>query len=72
MAIITGQAAMDRADAAHAQEKKRKRKKEKKWLKFLIWTAVVIIVIFLTLFLSSRIGRFDSIASMLVYIRSQF
>ena len=72
MAIITGQAAMEQVDAAHAQQNKRKRKKEKKWLKFLIWTGIVLIVIFLTLFLSSRIGRFDSIASMLEYIRSQF
>ena len=72
MAIITGQAAMEQADAAHALEEKRKQRKQKKMRKFLIWTAVVIVVIFLTLFLSSRIGRFDSIASMLVYIRSQF
>ena len=70
MAIITGQAAMERAENGHAERKKRK--KEKKWLKFLMWTGIVILVIFLTLFLSSRIGRFDNIASMLVYIQSQF
>ena len=70
MAIITGQAAMERAENGHTE--RRKRKKEKKWLKFLMWTGIVILVIFLTLFLSSRIGRFDSIASMLVYIQSQF
>ena len=72
MAIITGQTAMEQVDAAYALQERKKRRKEKKWLKFLIWTGVVILVIFLTLFLSSRIGRFDSIASMLVYIRSQF
>jgi len=53
-------------------QEKRKKRKQKKICKFLIWTGVVIIVIFLTLFLSSRIGRFDSIASMLEYISSQF
>ena len=72
MAIITGQTAMEQVDAAHALQERRKRKKEKKWLKFLMWTGIVLLVIFLTLFLSSRIGRFDSIASMLIYIRSQF
>ena len=72
MAIITGQTAMEQVDAAHALQERRKRKKEKKWLKFLIWTGIVILVIFLTLFLSSRIGRFESIGSMLEYIRLQF
>ena len=72
MAIITGQTAMDQVDAAHALQERRKRKKEKKLIKFLLWTGIVIIVIFLTLFLSSRIGRFENIPDMLKYISSQF
>lgn len=53
-------------------EKQKTNGKLKFLFRFLIWTAVVIAAIFLTLFLSARIGQFESIAAMLEYIRAQF
>ena len=54
------------------KSKKKKKSKSKPVLSFLLWTGVAVIVIFLMLFLSSRIGEFESIGAMLAYIRSQF
>ena len=53
------------------REDKIKERRRRKQRSFLIWTLVVFVVIFLTLFLSSRIGEFRSIADMLRYIASQ-
>ena len=50
----------------------KKKKKNNKWLSFLIWVAVIIVVIFLTLFLAARIGQFESIRAMIDWIVSQF
>jgi len=52
-------------------EEIRDKRKKKKLISFLIWTGVVILVIFITLFLSSRIAQFESIAAMIRYIQSQ-
>ena len=55
-------------------EKKRKKKKGRAIrtiLKIIIWVVVIAIVVFLTLFLTARIAEFDSIRSMLEYIRDQ-
>jgi len=40
--------------------------------KIIIWLVIIAVVIFLTLFISSRIGEFDSIADMIRFIRAQF
>jgi len=55
-------------------EKKRKKKKANPIrfiLKIVIWVVVIGIVVFLTLFLTSRIAEFESIGAMLQYIRGQ-
>ena len=41
-------------------------------IRIIVWTVIVIIVIYLTLFLSSKIGEFESISDMMRFIRSQF
>ena len=51
------------------EEKKRKRKRV---LVFILWLVLVAVFAFLMLFLSSRIGEFDSIRDMLNFIAAQF
>ena len=41
-------------------------------IRVLLWAGIVVLVIALTLFLSSRIGLFGSVGEMLDYIRLQF
>jgi hypothetical protein len=41
-------------------------------LRILLWAGIVVVVIGLTLFLSSRIGLFGSVGEMLDYMRLQF
>ena len=52
--------------------KKRKNRLLKVLLKTIGWIIVIVIVVFLTLFLSSKIGEFDSIRDMMRFIYSQF
>ena len=55
------------------QRKKRKRSRTLKMIiKIGVWCIIILVVLFLTLFLSSKIGEFDSIADMLRFIRNQF
>ena len=51
---------------------KRKPNKMNMLLRILLWAGIVIVVIAMTLFLSSRIGLFGSVGEMLDYIRLQF
>jgi len=51
------------------EEKKRKRRRV---LVFILWVLIVAGFAFLMLFLSSRIGEFDSIRDMLNFIAAQF
>jgi len=41
-------------------------------MKLIIWVCVIAVLVFLTLFLSSRIAEFDSIRDMIIWIRGQF
>jgi len=41
-------------------------------IKIVIWCAIIIVMTILTLYLSSKIGEFDSIADMMRFIRAQF
>ncbi len=54
----------------------KKRKKNRSALKkaaiVLLWLAAIAAVVFLVLFIASRIGQFDSIGAMLNYIWAQF
>lgn len=54
---------------AKAKKKKKKRPAWKVVLIVLIWLVVIAAVIFVTLFLASRIAQFESIGAMLNYIR---
>ena len=56
---------------SEAGEKRRRRKKKNIFLRFIMWTVIVVAVLFLTLFLSARIGQFDSIGDMIGWIMSQ-
>ena len=51
---------------------RRKPNKLNMMLRVLLWAGIVVVVIALTLFLSSRIGLFGSVGEMLDYIRLQF
>ena len=51
---------------------KRKPNRVNMLLRVLLWVGIVVVVIGLTLFLSSRIGLFGSVGEMLDYIRLQF
>ena len=61
--------------AAGAAQKPRQSKKKgsalKTLLKVIIWLAVIALIIFVTLFLASKIGHFDSIPALIDYIRAQ-
>jgi len=48
------------------------RKIRKEAFSIIFWVIIIIVVIYLTLFLSSKIGEFESISEMLRFIRSQF
>ena len=60
-----------RAEKPEERENKKKKKTVKKIIVVVIWILVVALAIFLTLFIASKVGRFDTIADMLDYIRSQ-
>lgn len=49
----------------------KKKKKKRVWLRILIWVVVIAAVIFVTLFLASKIGQFDSIMEMIRWIMNQ-
>lgn len=53
------------------QQKPPKKKKKNTLLKVIIWLVVIALVIFLTLFLASKIGQFDSIMEMIRWIMDQ-
>lgn len=55
-----------------AQAPERKKARRRTVIKVVIWAAIIALIAFLTLFLSSRIGQFGSIGDMLAYIRAQF
>lgn len=56
-----------------SQEKEQRNKRlKRKVLKVLAWTFVVAIVAFLVLFISSKVGQFESIADMLDFISRHF
>lgn len=60
--------------AGEAQKPRQAKKKGsalKTLLKVIIWLAVIAAVIFATLFLSAKIGHFDSIPALIDYIRAQ-
>jgi cell division septal protein FtsQ len=64
---------MDKKETREEAFEKRKRQRRfKMFIKVLVWIGIVGLVIFLTLFLSSRIGLFGSIGEMIEYIRMQF
>lgn len=50
---------------------KQKKKSKKTWLKVIIWLVVIAAIVFLTLYLSAKIGQFDSIPDLLDYIKAQ-
>lgn len=54
------------------EEIRKNRIRRRKVLVALAWTAVVLVVCFLVLFLSSKIGRFESIGDMLYFINQHF
>lgn len=61
-------------NVAVVQEAPKKRKKGgplKTLLKVLLWVVVIAAVVFLTLFLVSRIGPFGSIGKLFEYLQSQ-
>ncbi len=53
------------------KDRKKKRSTVKKVVIVLVWIAVIAAIAFLVLFLASKIGQFDSIGSMIEYIRTQ-
>jgi len=70
---------LDERPAEIAAKEQKREKSEKRQrsifkgiMKIVIWVCVIALLIFLTLFLSSRIAEFDSIGDMIRYIRSQF
>ena len=69
----------DKRDASVELKEQKKEKSEKKqrkafkgFMKIIIWFIVIVVLIVSTLFLSSRIAEFDSIADMLRFIFSHF
>lgn len=68
----------ERAPDTEAKEKRRDRSEKKQRgairlvMKIVIWVCVIALLIFLTLFLSSRIAEFESIGAMLRFIRGQY
>lgn len=44
----------------------------KTFLKVVIWAVVIILIIFLTLFISSKVAGFDTIGDLLRYLVKQF
>ena len=64
----------DRPPDAEVKEKKRDRSEKRQRnavravMKVILWVCVIALLIFLTLFLSSRIAEFDSITDMLRFI----
>jgi cytoskeletal protein RodZ len=68
-------AAENQPSPGSRSEKNRKKKKGragKTVLKVVIWIIIIAAAIFLTLYLASKIGEFESIGDMLNYIRAQF
>jgi len=59
-------------EAESNKEKQKKSRLIRLIIKIVSWCIVIAIVIYLTLFLSSKIGEFDSIAEMMRFIRAQF
>ena len=59
-------------DAAPEEAPKRKSRAGRQALKIVGWLLVIALVLFLVLFLASKIGQFQSIPAMLRYIRAQF
>lgn len=60
-----------KSEAVENKQPKKKNKTVRLIVKILIWLVIIVGVIFLTLFLASKIGQFESIRAMLDFIRSE-
>jgi len=71
---VTAETAVDPNEEPEADklEEKKKKERRRKVIVVLIWILLIVGFAFLTLFFSSRIGQFDSIADMFDFIGAQF